>query len=392
MRTTDAVEIANAFTQRWLSLIDGDRNTVLSGAGACCVLAALLHGAGGDARAELQAATGVAPEVAAATVEKLLGLLAAGSGAAGGVGIWTRPDVVLDPDFLTALPSMVVDQLPEDLEELDRWAERMTGGIIDRFPATIDDDIRLALASVVAADVDWVDPFDPSTTPWNNDTSSHVSLVRTTFDPDSAAVIRSSQIEVSRVVVESTGSIDVHLVAASPCDPASNVLATAIDALGPTDNVTIVPGSALSEGDAAGCLEVSRRSSSVDGDQLFISLPAFEFSASHDLLEHDAHFGLVAAGDQTRSHFPGLAAEPLAVSQVVQDASVGFSDAGFRAAAVTFAAISAGAAPPAISHTPLHIDVRHDRPFGFLAVDRSTSLALFAGWVHDPPPLDPPGL
>nr|BFD82913.1 hypothetical protein StreXyl84_23140 [Streptomyces sp. Xyl84] len=45
-----------------------------------------------------------------------------------------------------------------------------------------------------------------------------------------------------------------------------------------------------------------------------------------------------------------------------------------------------GAAPPSARHTAVLVRAWSDRPFGFLAVHRSSGLAVTAGWVTDPTP------
>jgi serine protease inhibitor len=62
-----------------------------------------------------------------------------------------------------------------------------------------------------------------------------------------------------------------------------------------------------------------------------------------------------------------------------------FSATGFEAAAVTSMSMRLGAAlRPPPQYTVRVVRVAFDRPFGFLAVDRSSRLVLFAGWVENP--------
>ncbi|WP_411577288.1 hypothetical protein [Streptomyces sp. HUAS TT20] len=65
---------------------------------------------------------------------------------------------------------------------------------------------------------------------------------------------------------------------------------------------------------------------------------------------------------------------------------------GFRAAAVTAVMPVAGSGPPRYRYETTVVQVRSDRPFGFLAVHRETRLVLAADWVTDPTPFGSQGL
>ena len=97
----------------------------------------------------------------------------------------------------------------------------------------------------------------------------------------------------------------------------------------------------------------------------------------------DALFGLATASDARTGHFAGVSDVPLAVSEARQAITASFSAEGFRAAAVTAVAMAPAGLP---DQTAKLVDVRFDRPFGFLAVHRDTGLVLTAGWVTDPLP------
>lgn len=65
-----------------------------------------------------------------------------------------------------------------------------------------------------------------------------------------------------------------------------------------------------------------------------------------------------------------------------------FSAKGFEAAAVAYVGMQPGAASgrAVTTYTQRVIKVAFDRPFGFIAVDRSSRLVLVAGWVENPMP------
>ncbi|WP_327234672.1 hypothetical protein [Streptomyces sp. NBC_01317] len=60
-----------------------------------------------------------------------------------------------------------------------------------------------------------------------------------------------------------------------------------------------------------------------------------------------------------------------------------FGALGFRAASVTALGLFAGGIPH-LSHRSVRVSADFDRPFGFLAVHRTSRLVLTAGWVAEP--------
>lgn len=128
--------------------------------------------------------------------------------------------------------------------------------------------------------------------------------------------------------------------------------------------------------------------SSPSDPYLWIETVAFEVSTEHDLRRHADLFGLRAASDASRGHFPGISAAPLAIQQAGQFVRATFSAKGFEAAAVAYVGMQPGVASgrSGTTYTRRVITVGFDRPFGFIAVDRSSRLVLVAGWVENPMP------
>lgn len=116
---------------------------------------------------------------------------------------------------------------------------------------------------------------------------------------------------------------------------------------------------------------------------LNIETVAFEVQAEHDLLAPAGLFGLASASDTRTGHFPGVSSEPLAVGSARQSAVARFHAEGFEAAAVTSIGM-VGAGIPRFKYRVRRAQVAFHRPFGFLAVHRTSRLVLAAGWVADP--------
>ncbi|MEU2546225.1 hypothetical protein ABZ618_12455 [Streptomyces roseolus] len=92
-----------------------------------------------------------------------------------------------------------------------------------------------------------------------------------------------------------------------------------------------------------------------------------------------------AAADDDAGHFPGVSDSPLAVGRAAQAGTARFTRDGFEAASVTaFVGIAGGAAEPRPRYRVRRVELDVDRPFGFLAVHRTSRLVLSAGWVADP--------
>ncbi|MEU6124750.1 serpin family protein [Streptomyces sp. NPDC047123] len=76
---------------------------------------------------------------------------------------------------------------------------------------------------------------------------------------------------------------------------------------------------------------------------------------------------------------------PLAVRRAARSATATFGALGFRAAAVT-PVMGVAAGVPEKRYVTTEVGVAFDRPFGFLAVHRTSRLVLAAGRVTDPEP------
>jgi serine protease inhibitor len=349
---------------------------VVSAAGLWPLLAVLAGAASGPARAELAAAVGVPAEQAHAAGLAMLASLDASREVSTAIGAWVQPGLPLRDDWVNSLPAGAVGTL-DDPAALDKWAREKTDGLIEKFPVPITADTVFALATALLARTRWATPFaeilyTPDTGPWQGHRGP--GLYRSTYPDGSVAILGD---EVTRVIVTGRGELDVHLLigAGSPQQAVAAGLA-ALDGAVPvrTD---------LPVGTTAPCLTVMRRETSGGHDSVALTMPPFEVAATHDLTGHAALFGLSAALDRKHGHFPGLSPVPLAVDAAGQNVVARFDATGFEAAAVSAVAMAPGGIPQPGWSTIT--SVRIDRPFGFVAVDRPTGLAIVAGQVTRPP-------
>ncbi|MFF5227271.1 serpin family protein [Dactylosporangium sp. NPDC000521] len=355
---TPETTAANALTAAWARTVTA--GTVLSGAGVHPLLHLLATAASGPARDELLA---VAPAPLA---------LPSSAAVRTAIGLWPRADVPLTPSWR----SLVAGVLTGDQAPLDAWAASRTGGLIPRLPAPVDDATLLLLGSALAVTTTWDEPFDegllwPLEGPWRS--RQLVGLTRFHAVPGPLKVVSpAGGRPLTTVTVRGSDDIDVVLLLGEPGVAPGDVLAAGIET--PRTGPDRVDGPGVQVG----------RGWQPPG--LYLTVPRFTVSADHDLLAHADLFGLRAATDHTRGHFPGLSPWPLAVSHGTQAATATFTARGFEAAAVSVLELLAGGAPTGDNE---QVHVTFDRPFGFLAEHRPTGLVLFAGWVDEPTPWEP---
>ncbi|MBF6170327.1 serpin family protein [Nocardia blacklockiae] len=370
------VAAANDLTGRWCAAA-GTGDFVLSGCGVWPLLGVLAGAANAPARAELAGAVGLSADDAQAAALRLLAELTEAETVAGALGVWLRADVTPRTEWVRSLPEGVVERLTGQAA-LDAWADRHTGGLIDRFPVQLDADTLLVLATAIVARTSWLQPFhddvlEPESGPWRGHRGPGLS--RFSHELGDAALLDGPE-PVTRVVVRGIRDLDVHLLLGDGAP--GDVLGTGLGALdGSIDARTHLPVGATGPG------LVVRETRAV-ADTLRIQVPPFTIRSSHDLMAHADLFGLRTAADGSADRFPAISDTPLYVADAAQDALARFTREGFEAAAVTAVALARAAALPRPRRVT-EIAVAFDRPFGFLAVHRPTGLVIVAGWVEQPP-------
>jgi serine protease inhibitor len=385
--TVDAV---NRLTARWADTATG--GTVFSAAGVWPLLAFLADGASGAARAELADALGMPADQAAAAARELLAALGSMPGLNSALGLWTRRELTVREEWRAGLPADTHGVLTEDLrasqQALDAWAAERTGGLIERMPVTLDEDVLMVLASALALRTEWPRPFDeltlrPDAGPWQG--RQLAGLHRTGVRLDRVGVTTGPHGYVTELKVPGDNGIDVHLLLGEQRMTPGQVLGTGVDIL--ARRLPVVPSGQLPYGDVGPGLRVEQqRCATPQPPQLSVTTVAYDMRARHDLLDLHGLFGLTTARDTGNGHFPGISPSALAVGQAQQSTTAQFGALGFRAASVTAVAPGYGAARPELRHTTTVVTARFDRPFGFLAVHRESRLILTAGWVTDPTP------
>jgi hypothetical protein len=380
------VRAVNALTARWAGVVDG--GTVFSAAGVWPLLAFLADGAGGAARAELADAVGIPAGQAAAAARELLGGLPAMRGVDSALGLWTKRTLALREEWVAGLPAeahgVLTGDLGADRAALDAWAAKRTGGLIERMPVALTDATELVLASALALRTEWLRPFREvpmESVHWSDRVP--LGLRRETVLLDRIGVADTSDGHVTRLKVLGNAAIDVHLLLGEEGMTSGQVLGAGVEIL--DGRHPVVPGDRLPYGDPGPGLRVAKEHRrSPRPPTLDVTTVAYDMSARHDLLRLHRLFGLTAARDSARGHFPGISGFPLAIGSAGQSTTARFGARGFRAAAATALAAAPGGAPPDLRYATTTVTARFDRPFAFLALHRHSRLVLAAGWVTDP--------
>ncbi|MER5758276.1 serpin family protein [Streptomyces sp. NPDC002082] len=385
---TQTVRAVNALTSHWAGHAADGTGTVFTAAGVWPLLALLADGAAGPARTELEQALGIPADTAAEAARELLTALDAVRGLRAATGFWAARDLLLDEAWSALLPAgtrgALTGDADTDRKALDAWAAERTDGLIERMPIPVDEETRFVLASALTLRTRWIQPFDAWTTeidegPWAGQEVQGLS--RSTTLLDRVRVARAPGGPVTLLEVVGDGGIDVHLVLGEPQAPPGRTLQAGIAAV--TRAIPSTDASLLPEGNPGPGLRIGSVLSERREHRLNVSTVAFEVTADHDLLDPAALFGLQSASDTRTGHFPGISGEPLAVSSARQSAVARFHSEGFEAAAVTAIGVAAGCAMPRLRYRVRQAQVAFHRPFGFLAVHRTSRLVLAAGWVAD---------
>ncbi|MFG2609034.1 serpin family protein [Streptomyces anulatus] len=330
---------------------------VCSPAGLWLALAAVAAGARGATAAELRALLGTADREAAPVATALARELARTGALGVATRVWSRVSVL--PAFQEALPDVRFD--PMDPPTADAWVREATGGLIERLPLEITDETLLALVNVLALKARWEKPFEAWRTqdlPFT-DAAGTVGPVPTMVKdvPSADAWTTGGAYVVElRCATEPGGGpgARVRLVLGEPGAGAGQVLPA-----GWAPRAAGVP---------------------LDTDRVTIGLPRLTLRTRVPVTGQLASLGVRLALTDA-ADFSGLSPEPLAISDVVQEAVLKIAEEGVEAAAVTVVAMRAGSAPrPQRVH-----HIAFDRPFGVVVLAGTEDTPLFTAWQAEAP-------
>jgi hypothetical protein len=375
----------------------GPRHHVGSPLGAWLLLALCAPASEGETRNFLNALLGTESGSAADLAAVLLAdphpLVPVGAAA------WYKqpPPGEILPRWLAGLPPQVDRGPLVSQAELDAWASRHTGGLIERFPLN-DPSIWFLVATAIAAKVSWERPFDlvpasalgPSS-PWAG------SLHQVLATPDGPghqqfAATTEAAGDVAVHTARARGGLHVTSVAAAPGVPEADVIAAAYDlapALATGGPVTRRSLFDLPLGDGP-LWAISERTGNVKGvsgrqERCSAALPAWSARSQHNLAAPGLGFPEAIAALAPGG--PWLAG---------QSAMARYGRVGFEAAAVSAAAAAMAMTTPrrGLIRTA---ELRFGHPYAVVAVTVDPGgrpgaggpgpwhgLPVFSAWVADP--------
>ncbi|MEU4113085.1 serpin family protein [Kitasatospora sp. NPDC028055] len=352
------------------------RNTVVSPVGLATVLGMLMPGARGATAQELAKAlhTELDPKQYALAVGALdrrtkngdqLTLHQADE-------VWTQQGFPVNPDYLATLATAFdagvhTTDFKKDPEgsrkAVDSAVEKATEGRVkDLFaPGAINADTRVVLTDALYLKAKWAAEFKPGQTadrPFRklDGTASNVSTM--------------SQTGEFRYAEGSGGIVGEPWQAVELPYAGGNL---AMDLIVPAQGGFAAFTKGLDQP------QLDRILGALSAQPVDLQLPRFHFDTSNELTPALRSLGVHSAFDA--ADLTGIAEQPpLAVSTVVQKATVQVNEEGTVAAAGSGAVAGVAAVPAPRQAAELHID----RPFLFLVRDTSNGRPLFLGQVTDP--------
>ncbi|NBE55694.1 serpin family protein [Streptomyces boluensis] len=354
--------------ERWLPHVGGgEEDFVCSPAGLWLALASVAAGARGSTADELRELLGVAGQDAARAVTEGARALSRTDALAVATGVWSRVPVYRA--YREALPDIGFG--PMDPDAIDAWVNRATGGLVSRLPVRITPETLLVLVNALALKARWQDPFQAHATRPEafTDAAGERHQVATMHGPVPPG-------QAWEVAAEEGAARVVELGCVAPAGAGPSAAAKVRFVLG-------APGATPARVLPLAWAPVARRRP-LDADAVRIALPKLSLRSTVEIVPHLVALG-VRQAFQDAADFSALSPEPLAVSQVVQEAVVKVAEQGVEAAAVTVVAMRLGGAyrpPERIEH------IAYDRPFGVVVLDGSGTVPLFTAWQAGAPEVD----
>ncbi|WBQ03759.1 serpin family protein [Kribbella sp. CA-293567] len=383
----DVVQAVNNLTSRWARELPSGGNTVVSGLGLWPLLALLATAADEPGRGELAEAAGVEAGLGAAKAVELMESVDRSDDLHAALGVWVHEQLKLSESFDSVVPAALTGTLTGDLAgdkaKLDAWAAEHTDNLIREMPLEVTADLAVVLASALSLRTTWEQEFTEQVRqlhegPWAG--RAWHWLERT--DRDLGTVRRCEGLTV--VTVQGDADVDVLLGIGAADARQADVLTGLLAASSAAEGMSGAELVELGEpgDDVAPGVRIGQTTSPAPDVKL--SLPSFSVEVEHDLLELRGVFGLAAVTSpppRSGGHFSAISPDPLVVGQAKQTVLARFFATGFEAAAVTAMGLMRTSMP---TQQARRLEVSLNRPFGFVAVHRSSRLPVVAGWIAEP--------
>lgn len=261
--------------------------------------------------------------------------------------------------------------------EADRWVKEHTRGLIDSFPADLDDpQLRLLLTTAVATRVAWYEPFEVVAAHELGDGPFAGRLTRAMrLEPGAGHYLGIHATDVGPVAVHvgEADGLTVHSVAADPAVSAAQVLEVALGLATDMTRVAQRPGPRrlslwdlpLGDGPAWTIREIPAEVTHPRAERMVdVVMPAWDAQGTHDLVELGAGTGFGAAGQLLA---PLLEVADFRVA-AAQTTLARFDRHGFEAAALTMMAMAGGMPPPPTLGRRREARLRFAHPYAVVVV------------------------
>lgn len=375
----ELAQVVAAYAER-LHAAAGERHHVASPLGAWLVLALAAPVAQGRDRAALEEVLGARADEAAAAAAALMAR--PHPAVASAAACWSTPEG--GPRLAAwreALPPQLATGPIPSRAQADAWVREHSLGLIQTFPLDLAD-VVLLLASVLATEVTWLEPFGvaPGGRLGGAWAVEQVLSVEARHG-HRAGIHRTARAGEVAAHTALADGLSVTAVVAAAGVPAADVLAAAHEvALGRSEplRLTDLP---LGEGQAWTLTEEPTERAG-GAERYRTLLPAWAARGGHDLL--GPGLGFDVAGHALMETLGGGTR-----LEAVQEAVARWGRYGFEAAAATVLAVRASAPGPRPG-TLRRAELRFARPFAVVAVaQRDTApgpwdgLPVFSAWVTE---------
>ena len=374
------------FTAHLLAGIDREPvNAVCSPLSAQTVLTMAALGAAGDTLAQMEEVLGGTVDELATTANTLSSVLAAVGDAAReeddpegpepavaslASSTWLQESMTVEQGFLDGLAEWFgsgvfqIDFLDEAAREKGRerindWVAEQTDDLIeDLVPEqALSDRTRAVLVNALHLKAAWSSPLERRGGTFTTDEGEELSVEllhgsSSAWFEDSvcrATALEAAGGELALALVQPAGSIGETM------DAWAEVAGTPAAGLG-------------------GLLDGLEDSS----EQVDLAVPPFDIAWDSSLVEVLEGLGMTEVFSETADLSGITAEEDLVITEILQKAVITVDEEGMEAAAATAAMVDTTAAPAEPKQLVL------DRPFLFVAYERTTRAPLVAGWIGDP--------
>ena len=363
----------------------GDVNAVCSPLSAQTVLTMAALGAAGDTLAQMEEVLGGTVDELATTANTLSAVLAAVGDAAREEddpegpepavaslvsSTWLQEGMAVEQGFLDGLAEWFgsgvfeVDFTDEAAREKGRerindWVAEQTNDLIeDLVPEqALSDRTRAVLVNALHLKAAWPSPLERRGGTFTTDEGEELSVEllhgsSSAWFEDSvcrATALEAAGGELALALIQPAGSIGETM------DAWAEVAGTPAAGLG-------------------GLLDGLEDSS----EQVDLAVPPFDIAWDSSLVEVLEGLGMTEVFSETADLSGITAEEDLTITEILQKAVITVDEEGMEAAAATAAMVDTTAAPAEPKQLVL------DRPFLFVAYERTTRAPLVAGWVGDP--------